>query len=146
MNNLKVVPWMVTATWENWPAGTVAVLCAVLKLPPLSRDVKARLPSAWRNRVYVAFRPSAFRLSRMPRWLPTITDGLIHAARVMSPVTFRLGAEGTLTNWPDPLRLNAWPTWPGAKVAPPTSVPLLVPALSLALPSAPHRLTRPLAE
>src|ERR1035438_7705324 len=42
-----------------------------------------------------------------------------------------------------PLKLKACPTSPLVKVTPPAKVPLLVPMMSLALPSPGHQLTMP---
>src|ERR1017187_4155137 len=42
-----------------------------------------------------------------------------------------------------PLKLNACPTSPFVNVTPPTKVPLLVPCMSLALPSPGHQATMP---
>src|ERR1039458_1744104 len=55
----------------------------------------------------------------------------------------RLLGFPTSTYWLRPLRLNACPTTPLVKVTPPGKVPLLVPAMSLALPSPDHQLTKP---
>src|SRR5205823_1461837 len=55
----------------------------------------------------------------------------------------KLGESGTRTKSSTPSKLNAWPTIPAANVAPFTNVPLLLPIISLALPSPGHHPTMP---
>src|ERR1039458_5624415 len=55
----------------------------------------------------------------------------------------RLLGFPTARYWLRPLRLNACPTTPPVKVTPPGKVPLLLPAMSLALPSPDHQLISP---
>src|ERR1035437_3453027 len=70
------------------------------------------------------------------------------AERLTQPSTVKFvgrndGLSGMETYWFVPLSLNACPTLPLVNVTPLSSVPLLVPATSLPLPSAGHQLTSP---
>src|ERR1039458_8683268 len=56
----------------------------------------------------------------------------------------KLGVFETAIYPVEPSKLNAIPTSPVTKVTPPTSAPLLVPRMSLALPSPDHQATSPL--
>src|ERR1019366_4518722 len=64
-------------------------------------------------------------------------------ASIVKSCSCRLAGLPTETPSPLPSKTNACPTRPGPKVVLPTSVPLLVPAWSNALPSARHQLTSP---
>src|SRR4029077_12961392 len=65
-------------------------------------------------------------------------------ASIVRFVGCRLGASGTWTELLVPSKLNAEPMKPAPlAVAVPVNVPLLVPAMSLAFPSAGHQLTTP---
>src|SRR5438105_4538238 len=68
--------------------------------------------------------------------------GYTQASMVNAFEKCKLMLSGTRTFAFPPLKLNAWPTWPGAKPAPLYNVPALESTASLALLSAAHQLTR----
>src|ERR1039458_5000838 len=72
-----------------------------------------------------------------------VERGLIQASIVSCVVRRRLLESGTITVPLVPSKLNACPASPLANDAPPDRVPLLVPAMSLALPSPGHQPTSP---
>src|ERR1700739_3003431 len=73
------------------------------------------------------------------------SEGFFHASTVKLPraSTLRLGLAGTRTSSFVVVYRNASPTSPGPKLMEPCKMPLLVPMMSLALPSPGHQLTIP---
>src|SRR5258707_7487508 len=80
------------------------------------------------------------RMTVAATWLVWFSH--IQASTVSGQVIFKLEEEDAKTWLSLPSKLNACPTSPGAKVAPPSSVPELPPTRSLAVPSPGHQLTR----
>src|ERR1035437_3058201 len=76
-------------------------------------------------------------------WPVVVERVLIQASIVRFVVRRKLLQSGTTTESRPLLKLNADPTSPGANVAPLSSAPLFVPAMSPASPSPGHQPTRP---
>ena len=80
------------------------------------------------------FKPllSPFQTINVPAdWF--VMFSLIQASTVSGPVMFKLGESATTTQPPlplVPLKLNAWPTLPGANAALPCNDPELGPTMS----------------
>lgn len=70
-------------------------------------------------------------------------SGLTHAMRLMAEGVLRLALSGTSTESSSPSRLNAWPDWPAAKLAPACMTPSFPPTASLASPSPLHQPIKP---
>src|SRR5262245_9860313 len=85
----------------------------------------------------------------LPYWINACSVEVVRLIGVLNQSSivrgaFPVGKPTGDATWTYPLvpsRLNAWPTSPLAKLAPPTRVPLFPPTASLAFPSAFHQLT-----
>src|SRR5207248_6491917 len=84
---------------------------------------------------------SLFRIIPITSEPPEVAVGNTQASSDSCVVRFRLAAFGMETSSLMPSKLNACPTSPAANAVPPTSVPLLLSAESLALLSPRYQLT-----